>query len=390
MQRASIPSKQAEAEAAEKTARAVARRRVATGVAVAVAAVGLGLGVRLGLWRPANEDKVVSLPTAQAPARAEGIPPTIQPKTEPVQDRSAQAEPNAFDPRQVVVNYEKFATREASFGGRQWQVEAGHHYATDTDTVWTNAWCYTSQVADGVLVKIDLAARDSPSSRPRGPLASPESLMRVGLDDSSALDLAAKCPWLDGQEYQASDFVPPLGRVQRPTSQIVPTSEQQPQRVPPSPPAPIYVARDGFDLPGSDLNNMPINSDTQFDCEANCNSTNNCVAYVFNKPYKKCFLKSSVGTLFTNDQAYAGYKTMDGTAPKVSLIQMHKQLGLIGIFYRSLDNIKYVDCTMECDKDQGCLGFNYDSGTRQCVMLKQINSTMPMPTVSSGQKSFSE
>jgi PAN domain-containing protein len=397
VERAAIPSKQAEAEAAERRARAVARRRLATGAAIAVAAVGIGLGIRLGLWKPPYEEKIVSLPPAQSLSPVERVTP-IQQRAEPVPNRPTPAEPKPFDPHQIVVDYDKFATRSAFVGGRLWQVEAGHHYATDTDTVWESAWCYTSQSADGVLVKIDLAARDSPGSTPLGPLASPESLIRVGLDDSSALDLAAKCPWLDGREYQGSDFAVPPGRTQRPAPQYVPASAPQyvpapaiqPEPAPASPPAPIYIARDGFDLPGNDLANMPINSDTQSDCEASCDTAGSCVAYVFNKPFKKCFLKSSAGTILSNDQAYTGYKNIDGIQPRVSMLQTHKQISLIGTFYRKLDNIKYGDCTLECDKDSICLGFNYDSSTKGCVMLKEINNTIPMPTVSSGRKSSAQ
>jgi hypothetical protein len=385
VQRAEIPSKQAEAEAAERRARAVARRRLATGTAIAVAAIGIGLGIRLGLWKPQNEERVVSLPPAQSLSPAAS---PIQPRAEPAPDRPARAEPKPSDP--PVFDYEKFAKRSAFVGGRQWQIEAGHHYATDTDTVWENAWCYTSQSADGVLVKVDLAARESPRSRPVGPLASPESLIRVGLDDSSALDLAAKCPWLDGREYQASDFDVPSGRAQRPAPQYVSPPAPQPEPVPASPPAPVYVARDGFDLPGNDLANMPISSETQSDCEASCDTAGSCVAYVFNKPFKKCFLKSAAGTIISNDQAYTGYKNIDGIQPRVSLLQMHKQIGLVGIFYRAIDNIKYGDCSLECDKDSICLGFNYDTSTKGCVMLKQINNTIPMPTVSSGLKSSAQ
>ena len=74
VQRASIPSQQAEAEAAERIARAVARRRIATGVAIAVAAVGLGLGIQFGLWRLPSEGRVVSLPPAQSPSPAVPAP----------------------------------------------------------------------------------------------------------------------------------------------------------------------------------------------------------------------------------------------------------------------------------------------------------------------------
>ena len=331
-----------------------------------------------------NEPRVVSLPPAQSPSPV--VPSPILPKTEPSPDRTVP-EPKAFDPHQIVVDYDKFATRNVFVRGRQWEVEAGHHYATDTDKVWSNAWCYTNQSADGVLVRIDLAERGSPSGKPRGPLASPESLKQVGLDDSSALDLATKCPWLDGKEYQAGDFDAPLGRTQRPTPQFVPTPDRQPEPVPAPPPVPSYVTKDGFDLPGNDLSNMPLDRDTQFDCEASCNSTNDCVGYVFNKPYKKCFLKNAIGTLISNEQAYTGYKNLGGNSPKISPLQMHRQERLIGPSSRSIDNISYLACTLECDKDSDCVGFNYDSSMRQCVMLKKISNTVPSPTVSSGIRS---
>jgi hypothetical protein len=369
VQRAAIPSKQAEAEAAERRARAVARRRLATGGAIALAAVGIGLGIWLGLWRMPNEPRVVSLPPAQSPSPV--VPSPIQPKTEQLPD---------------LVDYDKFATRNAFVRGRQWEVEAGHHYATDTDKVWSNAWCYTNQSADGVLVRIDLAERGSPSGKPRGPLASPESLKQVGLDDSSALDLATKCPWLDGKEYQASDFDAPISRTQPTTPLFPPTPDSPPEPVPASPPAPAYITKDGFDLPGSDLSNMPLNRDTPVDCEASCNETSACVAYVFDKSFKKCFLKSETGTLITNDQAYTGYKKLDRGQPRISPLIMYRKTALVGPIYRETENLRYVDCTVECDKDFSCLGFNYDSTTRRCVMLKQISNTIPMPTVSSGIK----
>src|SRR5271165_4218472 len=126
---------------------------------------------------------------------------------------------------------------------------------------------------------------------------------------------------------------------------------------------------------------MPISSDTQSDCEASFNTAGSCVAYVFNKPFKKCFLKSAAGSIISNDQAYTGYKNLGGVHLRVSTLQMHKQIGVVGTFYRAIDNIKFVDCTLECDKDSICLGFNYDSSTRECVMLKQVNNTIPMPTV---------
>ena len=275
--------------------------------------------------------------------------------------------------------------------GRGWQIVAGHHYATDTDKVWSYAWCYTDQIVDGVRVRIDLVERDSPSSRPRAPIATAESLAKAGLNDSSALELATKCPWLDGRAYTQNEFFTPL----RSTSPQIATDVPAPNYTtePFSNPteksgveSTSYVEKDGFDLLGYDLPNMPIFADNQTECESNCNQATSCLAYVFNKTYKKCFLKNSIGTLFENQVAYTGYRERIGQNPGISSLHFHNTSGLIGTFYRTLENIRYIDCATECDKDQDCRAFNFDSSNKQCTMLKSTFSAVPMPTVSSGVK----
>ncbi len=193
VQRASIPIRRAEAEAAERLARAAARRRLATGAAIALAAIGIGLGIYLGFWKPRVEPPAAS---------HEQIAPPV-----PSHEQIAPLNPHG-----PVINYEKFAAQETVYLGRRWTIETGHHYETDTDKAWIRAWCYTQQVVDGVNVKVDLVERDSPTSQPRAPIASQESLVKVGLNDSSALDLATKCPWIDGKVFAQSEFFVPSGR----------------------------------------------------------------------------------------------------------------------------------------------------------------------------------
>jgi hypothetical protein len=331
VQRASIPTRQAEADAAEKLARAAARRRLATGAAIAVAAIGIGLGIFFGFWKPRVEQQPATMPFAfPAPAQNDSAGRALKPK---------KAEPFGSDgPKETkppTIDYEKFARQETDYLGRSWQIEAGHHYVTDTDKVWTSAWCYTVQNVDGVLVKVDLVERDSPTSQPRAPVASPESLARVGLDDPSALELATKCPWLDRRVYGSSEFFIPYGR-----NPSVP-NVTQPTPKDPSPlggnstsnPLVSYVAKDGFDMPGNDFPNMPLNVDTQSDCESRCNETGGCVAYVFNKPYKKCFLKNSFGTLFQNEAAYVGNKDT-WNSPTILLCNSEIILDLLVLFTR--------------------------------------------------------
>ena len=253
VQRASIPTRQAEAEAAEKLARAAARRRLATGAAIAVAAVGLGLGIMLGFWKPTVEERQITR-SVQPPqsAEMEKRNPSMKPDISPVEPHPGPV-PDKRNPSPPIINYTKFATTEIDYLGHRWTIEAGHHYATDTDKIWDRAWCYTRQSPSGILVQIDLAERDSPDARPTALIASPESLKRVDLGDASALDLATRCPWLDGKEYKVGDFsIPPLRNLPeapnnpQPSPYLPSPPDALPSPNPPSAGSSIFLARDGL------------------------------------------------------------------------------------------------------------------------------------------------
>ena len=140
------------------------------------------------------------------------------------------------------------------------------------------------------------------------------------------MDLAAKCPWLDGSVYRQNEFYTPVGR-NLPASQ----SNAPPQNYIPTPTPPSYISKDRLDLLGYDFPNMPLSADDQPACELKCTEASGCVAYVFNKSFKKCFLKNAIGTLFQEDTAFTGYKDVVGTVPRVSLLSSSiETLGLLG------------------------------------------------------------
>jgi hypothetical protein len=259
----------------------------------------------LGFWKPTVEERQITR-SVQPPqsAEMEKRNPSMKPDISPVEPHPGPV-PDKRNPSPPIINYTKFATTEIDYLGHRWTIEAGHHYATDTDKIWDRAWCYTRQSPSGILVQIDLAERDSPDARPTALIASPESLKRVDLGDASALDLATRCPWLDGKEYKVGDFsIPPLRNLPeapnnpQPSPYLPSPPDALPSPNPPSAGSSIFLARDGFDLPGNDLQDKPVRADSQGDCEAICNMTNGCVAYVFNKLNKVCFAKNSIGTLF--------------------------------------------------------------------------------------------
>jgi PAN domain len=355
VQRASIPIKQAEAEAALKRARAVARRRLATGGAVAIAAVGLGLGIFLGLFQ---RDLGPGVLQSNAPLQERSAQPLSVP--------SSRAAPKVAGPEHgAVINYTKFADLDVSYNDIVWPVTAGHQYESDTDKMWSRAWCYTTRTVDGVLIRVDLAVRDSPFARPKAPIASSQSLAKVGLDDDAGIQLAARCPWLDGRQFQESDFLsPPARNVPSATTNIAQQAAgAQPRTAAPAlPTVPSYVAKDGYDLPGNDLPNMPLAKESPLDCEQACNGAEGCVAYVFNKSFNKCFLKNAVGTLFENKTACTSVN-QNNQIQRVSSFKFQTKTGIVGAFYRSIDSTKLLDCTTACDSDLNCQAFNYDTAT---------------------------
>jgi hypothetical protein len=404
VERAAIGTRQAEAEAVAKRARAVAHRRLATGTAIALAAAGIGLGVMLGLWRPTEHWATdFALPSSSPQiSTTETVPtPAPSPHVEAGRADDRAAAPLHTDQHDVVINYSKFATQSIDFLGRKWDIEAGHQYAIETDKIWKVAWCYSNPIVDGVQLRVDLASRLSPTAKPMALVASRESLTKVGLDDTSARELATKCPWIDGKTFGVDDFSIPTGRIEDVVrSPVAPPSEERlaaapvglPLDVSTVAPAPDVVgtanfaAKDGFDSPGNDLPNMPIESDDQWACANSCRDEKACSAYTFNKTFKKCFLKSGSTVLFSNASAAAGYRTDRGIAPKFSQLQMHPSKSFAGDIYRRDGGVRYIDCVMQCESDSNCKAFSHDSKAKLCLLFKVTTGEIDTPNFSSGVK----
>ncbi|WP_160310406.1 hypothetical protein [Microvirga vignae] len=222
VQRASIPVMQAQADALERTNRAVAIRRIATGAAVAIVAVGLGFGIKLALERdgilPSAEPSLIGheqvTEASNQVTKADLQRP--QPKTETTEKGQPPTAPSApedglpsptLPPDQKTVNYTKFSNQSFRLGGRTWLITAGHHFESEDDKSWEVAWCYTQADVDGVSLKVDLARRSGPDQRPLAPTATPKTLETAGLTAAEALVLASKCAWLD-KEYSVGELEP--------------------------------------------------------------------------------------------------------------------------------------------------------------------------------------
>jgi hypothetical protein len=401
VERAAIPAREAAARVAEKHAQAISKRRLATGIAIAVAAIGVGLGIMLGLWGPKREDRaIVALQPPVVPP-----PPTVyvtvtpsprvtlEPKVteKPIVPTGvpASSPPAPYHP--PIANYTKFSAQTVNLVGADWVLEAGHQFANEADIYWQNAWCYTSKSVDGVMTKVDLAQRSSPFVQPVAPVASGETDVKVGLDDATALELASRCPWLDGKNFGPGDFAKPLGRSSVVLAPKEPLSRPDETTVPPNPPTPSiapisYVPKDGFDALGNDLPDMPLHGINDVNCEQRCSKDVDCSAYTFNRQFNECYLKSTVTILFPNNIAYSGIKT--GRASDIPISQIHVQtnVAIKGENYGQEQSMKYTDCVLACDNDRQCKGFNFETLTQQCTLFNFINGKIAASTITSGEK----
>src|SRR5918993_4277806 len=124
--RASIPALQAQAEALERTNKAVAIRRIATGAAIALVAIGLGLGIKFAL------DRDLTLaghePQIQAEVRPDPTPQPPNPSPRPENISVPKPDQPPSQPGIVTTNFTKFANRQVDLLGRKWTVSAGHHF----------------------------------------------------------------------------------------------------------------------------------------------------------------------------------------------------------------------------------------------------------------------
>jgi hypothetical protein len=305
--RASIPTLQAQAEALERTNKAVAIRRIATGAAIALVAIGLGLGIKFALDRDLT--LASSDPQLQSGVRSD---PTPQPPTSSPRPESSSAPKPDQPPSQadiVTTNFTKFANRQVDLLGRKWTVSAGHHFDNETDPSWKQAWCYTVTEVNGVEVKVELANRVTPAAKPIAPTANLATMQHAGLEITDALTLASQCPWTD-KKFSVVDLqVPPSAKGPKPLPPV-----SQPQSPAPALPQPQpqqeFVSADEFDIPGGDYR---VEKEVSVEhCASLCRSETQCRAYTYNKTARWCFLKDRVGEAQRFIGALSGMKK---TAP---------------------------------------------------------------------------
>jgi hypothetical protein len=374
VKRSAIPTLQAEAAAHDKIARASGFRRLATGAAIAIAAIGIGIGV----WLIFDRDK---LPGDTETANEQKTPPATEdreipskedepdPVPEPIPSEPApppqekEATPDQYD-------FEKFITTTIQFQGETWELVAGHHFKDEKDPNFQRAWCYTRRLVNGIDINVDIATRETPTAKPFAPVAAPETLATVGLNDDLALQLATKCKWIDRAIYASTDFAERPGR--------------------PKPQAPVVdelVVQEGWDALGNDLPSIPVTGlpGLTFDqCQSRCDADQQCGALTYDRKNSVCFLKSGASVLIANAGAtMASRRSIEGSLKRSSLVLTSNTVQ-VGNGY--MDGVTtYVDCVMSCATDLRCRAFNFDA-SKLCTLLDSVRSSSSFKGVTSGRK----
>ena len=384
--------------AREREAPTKIRRRLATAAAIAIAAIGIGLGLWLGLHRGEGGwvlSSPLPAPTVTVTSTPQFFPtpgPTVTVTASPTPLPSPSPVPMATptDLHTPVVNYTKFALQTVRLFGRDWELQAGHQFATETQKDWDAAWCYINTQIGGFTARVDLANRLHSYSNPTGPIASSDTFQRIGLEDQQASELASRCPWLDGKVFSVADLISvprPAPSGLTPTPTISNTPPNTDTSIPASSP---FATSDGYDAVGNDLPGMPVESNSLEDCQQNCGQNLSCNAFTFNKKHDKCFLKSAARILTPSAQAVSGYKSATAgnyNSPTLSQLKVHNKSAVMGQWARGLIVPSFDICLMACEREKSfCAGVNFDLMTSECNLFGSVTGTVNAPTMLSGER----
>ncbi|MCB2053202.1 MAG: hypothetical protein KDE35_03030 [Geminicoccaceae bacterium] len=178
--RTAIPSRKADAAAYRIRRLADARGLLAAGVAIAIAALGIGIGMSFA-WPPTVAKSVSDTGVRAGLRRLE-------------REYGASSE---ITPSKATTNYAVFKAIEVQHFARTWRIQAGHHFDTSEDPIWARAWCYTSVLRDGVVIRLDLADRKSATASAWTSPTTPQMLQVLDLTNRQVAELARDCPWLE-------------------------------------------------------------------------------------------------------------------------------------------------------------------------------------------------
>jgi len=201
----------ADAQAKQTVLRAEGTKNLINMAAVSLVILALGITTKMVL--SALPDQVIEAMTTPAiatpvPAAATPTPAESAPVPSSNLPPAFMPEPNQLEAGVITTNFSLFREKTVRIGSQNYDVVAGHEFASETDTTFSEAWCYTDTMKDGLALKIRLGFLE-PNKVAEFEKPTVAMLTKTGLSKSDVQKLFDSCPWMDRNPYvQTTDVNP--------------------------------------------------------------------------------------------------------------------------------------------------------------------------------------
>lgn len=123
-------------------------------------------------------------------------------------------------------------------------------------------------------------------------------------------------------------------------------------------------------------------------CSAACSRDPQCLAYVYDKWNRWCFLKGSVGVAVLDPKYTSGHRSTVSLVSSTAPTQIQRYRGKAfpngGRGQKVTASFKY--CEQRCDSDRSCMAFTYHKSSRECMLLDDPGEYVSDPDADSGVK----
>jgi|GEM_PF-4197706 len=193
----------ADAQAKQTVLRAEGTKNLINMAAVSLVILALGITTKMVL--SALPDQVIEAMTTPAittpvPAAATPTPADTAPVPATNWPPAFIPEPNQLEAGVITTNFSLFREKTVRIGSKNYDVVAGHEFASETDNMFSEAWCYTKITKDGLNLEIELGNLE-PKKVAEITKTSEAMLMKTGLSTADIQKLFDSCPWMDKNPY---------------------------------------------------------------------------------------------------------------------------------------------------------------------------------------------
>jgi hypothetical protein len=151
----------------------------------------------------------------------------------------------------------------------------------------------------------------------------------------------------------------------------------------------FLLTLDNYDVRGSNLNGLHGDAIALDKCESACESTQQCMAYTYDKWNHICFLKSSVISLTFEPKATSRIRNslaLPQGAPTAFRMDRFRNKAFPGKAYSAEAEPSYGDCESSCVNDVRCVAVNFERATNLCNYFDSVGEYFSNDSMDAGAK----